>query len=289
MPRLDSLQDDSARKKRGRSEAAEERDGDRTHAPPLVSSLGNAAVQRLLRSTEAEEDHPAVDGSVERAIEGKRGDGAALDGETQQQIGGALQADLSDVRVHDDADANELNHAVDADAFTTGNDVFFREGKYQPGTAGGDKLLAHELTHVVQQRGAAAEGGALRVSNPDDAGEQQAEAVANDLTANATASSATVARQEEEEEMLQGSPHLDRQEEEEEMAMPSPHLDRQEEEEEMAMPSPHLDRQEEEEEMLQGSPHLDRQEQEEEEEEEVMPSPHFDRSAEDEAVPDRAG
>ncbi len=214
MPQRDTQHDEAARNKRLKAEAAEQRDTDQAHTPPLVSSLGNATVQRLLRSTDVDEQHPAVDDSIERAIEAKRGGGAALDSGTQQRLGGALQADLSGVRVHDDTEASDLNHAVKADAFTTGNDVFFREGKYSPGTAAGDKLLAHELTHVVQQSNGPTESGSMRVSNPGDAGEQQAEAVANEIPSSGAAAGPAVARQEEEEEMLQPSPHLDRQEDE---------------------------------------------------------------------------
>ena len=132
MPRRDSLQEEAARKKRRQAEAAEQRDS-QAHYPPLVSSLGNATAQRLLRSTESDEQHPAVHGSLEGAIEAQRGGDAGA----QLRLGGALQADLSGVRVHDDAEANDLHHAVEAEAFTTGSDVFFREGQYSPRTADG--------------------------------------------------------------------------------------------------------------------------------------------------------
>ena len=225
-------------------------------------------MQRLLRSTQSEEE-PPVDASVGETIEAERGGGRSLDESTQEGLGASLQADLRDVRVHDDAEADGLSRAVQADAFTTGSDVFFRAGKYQPGTGEGDRLLAHELTHVVQQRQAPPEGGELTVSDPSDASEQQASGVADQIAMSSPAAAPSgVARQElpdEEEEMLQPSPSLDRQEpldEEEEMLQPSPSLDRQEpleEEEEMLQPSPSLDRQEmpEEEEMLQASLHRD--------------------------------
>jgi hypothetical protein len=60
-------------------------------------------------------------------------------------------ADFSGVRVHDDARAAESARAVDAHAYTVGSDIVFAPGRYAPGTAGGDRLLAHELAHVVQQ------------------------------------------------------------------------------------------------------------------------------------------
>jgi hypothetical protein len=58
---------------------------------------------------------------------------------------------FSQVRVHNDAKANELAWGVGARAFTVGQDVVFREGEYSPGSADGRRLLAHELTHVLQQ------------------------------------------------------------------------------------------------------------------------------------------
>lgn len=64
-------------------------------------------------------------------------------------------ADLSGVRVHDDANSDSLCRSISAEAFTTGRDVFFSRGGYAPGNAKGDHLLAHELTHVVQQGSAA--------------------------------------------------------------------------------------------------------------------------------------
>ena len=65
--------------------------------------------------------------------------------------------------MHTDSTRTTLNHAVSARAFATGTDVYFAQGEYKPGTADGDKLIAHELAHVVQQRGAADQRPADRV------------------------------------------------------------------------------------------------------------------------------
>src|SRR5439155_151310 len=69
----------------------------------------------------------------------------------QRQMEGAMGADLSGVRVHTDGEADHLARSVDSVAFTTGNDIFFRSGAYNPGTAEGQHLLAHEATHTIQQ------------------------------------------------------------------------------------------------------------------------------------------
>jgi hypothetical protein len=65
----------------------------------------------------------------------------------------AFGADFSGVKVHTDGQSDQLNQSIQARAFTTGQDIFFRQGQYEPGSKGGQELLAHELTHVVQQNG----------------------------------------------------------------------------------------------------------------------------------------
>ena len=74
-----------------------------------------------------------------------------MDSGAREQMEPTFGADFSGVRVHADTEADTLNRAVSARAFTTGQDIFFREGEYNPGSSSGRELLAHELTHVVQQ------------------------------------------------------------------------------------------------------------------------------------------
>jgi Domain of unknown function (DUF4157) len=92
-----------------------------------------------------------IGGDVESSIEGARSGGRALDKEVRASMEPAFGADFSGVRVHADAKADGLNRSLQARAFTTGQDVFFRSGEYNPGSSGGKELIAHELTHVVQQ------------------------------------------------------------------------------------------------------------------------------------------
>ena len=89
----------------------------------------------------------------------------------------AFGADFGNVRLHTDANADVLNRTLGADAFTTGRDIYFRQGRYDPDGTSGRRLLAHELTHVVQQAGSTPQGG-LVVGAPDDIYEQEAEHVA---------------------------------------------------------------------------------------------------------------
>jgi Domain of unknown function (DUF4157)/NAD:arginine ADP-ribosyltransferase len=88
---------------------------------------------------------------LESSINNARGNGQSLDVGLQRSMGQAMRADFSHVKVHTDAQADQLNRSIQAKAFTTGQDVFFRQGAYQPKSREGQKLIAHELTHVVQQ------------------------------------------------------------------------------------------------------------------------------------------
>lgn len=66
----------------------------------------------------------------------------------------AFGNDFSQVNIHTDTQSHQLNESIQARAFTTGNDIFFREGAFNPTSQDGQELIAHELTHVVQQGGA---------------------------------------------------------------------------------------------------------------------------------------
>jgi hypothetical protein len=265
--------DDLVRKGGEQREAEEEHRHDDGHRHG-VAAMGNAAVQRLMRSlgvsrAGAAKGGEALDPSLAQAIQGKRGGGDALDSTARRSLEPALGADFSGVRVHTDGEADALAGAVRADAFTTGKDIFFKDGKYQPGSSDGQKLLAHELTHVVQQRNAPAAGD-WRVSDPGDASEREAAAVAEQVSGAAAEGAPAVAREEApEEEELQMSPAVAREEapEEEELQM-SPAIAREEapEEEELQM-SPSVAREEApEEEELQMSPAVAREATAEEEE-----------------------
>ena len=93
--------------------------------------------------------------NLENSIQGARGSGQPLDENIRQPMEKAFGGvDFSQVKVHNDAQSDQLNQSIQARAFTTGQDVFFRGGEYNPGSRGGQELIAHELTHVVQQTGA---------------------------------------------------------------------------------------------------------------------------------------
>ncbi len=149
-------------------------------AQRLASTMGNQAFSALARQGAGILPDGRAHPDVESAIAQTRGGGQKLDDSTREKVGGGLGDSLHDVRVHTDDNANSLAQSVSARAFTTGSDVYFAKGEHNPGSSEGQQLLAHELTHVVQQRGAAT-SGPLQVSQPGDALENEAEAAAGDL------------------------------------------------------------------------------------------------------------
>lgn len=110
----------------------------------------------------------------------RQGQGRPLEPEVAQRMGAAMDADLRGVRIHDDAEADTIARSVQSVAFTAGSDVYFSRGTYAPGTPGGDRLLGHELAHVVQQHSGrvAPAGDGPVIGRADDPAEAAADAVA---------------------------------------------------------------------------------------------------------------
>jgi len=122
-------------------------------------------------------------------IQAKRGGGQPLEATVRRGMEGVFGVSFGHVRVHADPEADALNQGVAAIAFTVGADIFFRAGAYQPHSVAGQHLLAHELTHVVQQRtgslgpSSGNASGTMTVGAADDRHEQEAEATAHRVTA----------------------------------------------------------------------------------------------------------
>ncbi len=93
-----------------------------------------------------------VETAIQQARSGGRGLPEGLRGSMEQKFG----ADFSGVKVHVDARSDQISRSIQARAFTTGKDVFFKRGEYNPDNREGQELIAHELTHVVQQTGTGA-------------------------------------------------------------------------------------------------------------------------------------
>ncbi|HIK07164.1 MAG TPA: DUF4157 domain-containing protein [Trichormus sp. M33_DOE_039] len=90
--------------------------------------------------------------NLEESIQGLKGSGQPLTKSIREPMEQAFGADFSGVKVHTNAQSDQMNQSIQAKAFTTGQDIFFRQGAYNPESRDGQHLLAHELTHVVQQR-----------------------------------------------------------------------------------------------------------------------------------------
>jgi hypothetical protein len=86
-------------------------------------------------------------------IEQSAGKGNSMSPSTLQEMNSSFGADFSGVRIHNDSAAVDMSKDLQAQAFTHGKDIYFNQGKYDPESTSGKNLLAHELTHVVQQSG----------------------------------------------------------------------------------------------------------------------------------------
>lgn len=104
------------------------------------------SLQRQMAELDAQATQP-----VYERIQQRRGAGNPLPEAIQRHLEHGLNHDLSAVRIHDDAEADKLSKKVNAVAFTTGTDIYFQSGKFNPNSQSGLELLAHEVTHTVQQ------------------------------------------------------------------------------------------------------------------------------------------
>ena len=104
--------------------------------------------------------------AVEQKINAKKGSGKPLPDQAKAEMEQSFKHDFSEVKIHDDKESAELCAALNAHAFAIGNDIFFNTGKYDPEGATGRELLAHELTHVVQQKGTVQRSVAYRNPAP---------------------------------------------------------------------------------------------------------------------------
>lgn len=179
----------------------------------LQRAAGNSAVGAAMSEEERSPVHDVVSSGTGRPLE------PTVRSDMEARLGG----DFGDVRVHDDGQAHDSAVAVNAHAYTVGSNIVFQRDRYDPSSLDGQVTLAHELTHVVQQRGGPVEGtpaaGGIKVSDPNDRFEREASATAArvmsgpaPVTAAPSASgpsvqreSAAVQRQGEDEEEVQGS------------------------------------------------------------------------------------
>lgn len=118
-----------------------------------------------------------VDGSITEALRRRKGSGRRLPEYVANPMGQHLGIDTSALRAHVDPEAGSIARSVQAEAFTYGNDIYFAPGSYQPSSGPGQRVLAHELSHVAAQRSGADGGstGPLMVGRADDPAEAAAD------------------------------------------------------------------------------------------------------------------
>ena len=120
-------------------------------------AAGDTATGRVPPIPAAQREQGLAGGGAERqarqAIQAARGGGQPLPDQVRDSMEAVIGTDLSQVRLHTDARADQLAYLLQARAFTTGPEIFLRRGEYRPGSTAGQRLLAHELTHVAQQTG----------------------------------------------------------------------------------------------------------------------------------------
>lgn len=150
----------------------------------LQRVAGNAGVGAFLQR---QEDESPVKDVI-------RSSGQPLDHSTRQFMETRFGHDFSGVQVHTDPAAASSAKSVQAHAYTVGDHIVFGEGRYQPGSDDGRRTLAHELTHVVQQRTGPVDGtpapGGIQLSDPSDRFEREAEHTAQSVVSSDAAAPA---------------------------------------------------------------------------------------------------
>lgn len=124
--------------------------------------------EKKVQKKEGEENFssPSGVGGIESSLSASKGGGSPLPENTRNAMESSFGSDFSGVRIHTDSNAVQMSKDLNAQAFTHGNDIYFNSGKYDTGSKGGQHLLAHELTHTVQQG-----GGVRRQAMPEPTSE----------------------------------------------------------------------------------------------------------------------
>ena len=113
-----------------------------------ITSVSKSSIQKKATSNKQTSD-PS---SLASQLENSKGKGFSLPNSTNTSMSDAFGTNFSHVKIHNDHAAQHMNHQLNSRAFTNGNDIYFNSGEYMPETPKGKRLLAHELTHVIQQK-----------------------------------------------------------------------------------------------------------------------------------------
>ena len=199
-------------------EAAAPASAQRPATAQRLAALDGATVLRLQRMAGNQGVVQMLAGDEERSpvhdVVGSGG-GTPLDASTRGTMEAAFGRSFEDVRVHTDGQASQSAASVGANAYTVGRDMVFKSGHYDPGSAAGQKTIAHELSHVVQQSQGPVDGttapGGIKVSDPSDRFEQAADHRADQVMASVSSSAPATGGVQREEDGSAPMPALQRE------------------------------------------------------------------------------
>ncbi|MBN8640460.1 MAG: DUF4157 domain-containing protein [Flavobacteriales bacterium] len=115
--------------------------------------------------TKKDSPNSSSSSNIEQSLASSKGKGSSMSKSTQEEMNSGFGTNLDNVKIHTDSTAVQMNKELGSHAFTSGNDIYFNEGKYNPENESGKHLLAHELTHTVQQ---GASGGTIQRFTPPE-------------------------------------------------------------------------------------------------------------------------
>jgi|GEM_PF-1303957 len=140
---------------------------------PIPPKKGKKEKEELVQKKSAKSP---TNQSIESQLKSSKGGGTSLPNSTKKEMEQGFGANFSDVKIHTDSRAVQMNKDLGAHAFTNGNDIYFNQGKFDPESKSGKHLLAHELTHTVQQGASSASiqkfDPEAKTVNPETSGEK---------------------------------------------------------------------------------------------------------------------
>ena len=134
-------------------QSLEEEEEEAIQTKPLLQRQPIEEEEEFIQSKRRDPRNSVKRENLENSLTQSKGNGFLLPSDIRSSMENAIGADFGQVKVHTDNVAERLSERLNAQAFTHQNDIYFNSGTYNPGSSKGKHLLAHELTHVVQQNG----------------------------------------------------------------------------------------------------------------------------------------
>lgn len=147
--KLQKKEEDKIQKAAAPEEKVQKKEEDKIQKSPTEEKVQKKEEDKLQRKESG--GNSGLASSTQSAITNKTTGGQPLPSETRGFMESRFGADFSTVRIHNDQESAALSNQLSARAFTHKNHIFFSQDQYQPGTSEGKQLLAHELTHTIQQ------------------------------------------------------------------------------------------------------------------------------------------